>query len=272
MKKLICMLLMLVIMLGCGCAKKPAQTNAVDLMPNADPETSALALYVYDGQTITCRYLFEDTAYRAKVMEDFHNANARETVVDVTMLKPPFYGIEMGAGDLGVASGLWSDGYFIAKNGKTYTFEYDFEAFLDEHPWDEADTFHDLAIMPCADLVAKTPSGWNTEFLTPADEPVADASGIVMDMQLEEDLIQVQFTNNGAEEWGYGYDYGLHVLLNGTWYFVPAEQEMAFIEVLCMLPVGATSQETYSLAPYGDLPAGTYRFVTQGLAAEFTVE
>lgn len=266
MKKILTFLLIL-LLTGCGAQR----AGTVDLMPNADPETSALALYLYDGQTITRRHLFEDTQYRAEVMKDFHYAKAREVEVDVTVLQPPFYGIEMGAGDLGMAYGLWSDGYFIAQNGTTYAFDYDFEALLNEHPWDDPDAFSDLAVMPCADLVAKTENGWNTAFLTEADA-LTPPSGITMEARIDGDEVQVQFTNASQEEWGYGYDYGLRVLLDGTWYYVPVAQDMAVIEILCMLPAGGTSEETYSLAPYGDLPSGTYCFVTQQLSAEFTVK
>lgn len=267
MKRIMTILLLILLLSGCG-ARKAA---TVDLMPNADPETSALGLYVYDGETITRRHLFQTDQYRADVMQAFHYAEAQEAAVDVTELQPPFYGIEMGAGDFGTACGLWSDGYFIAQNGKTYAFNYDFEALLNDHPWDQPDTFQSLDIMPCANLIAKTAKGWNTAFLTAAEEPVPP-SGIAMTAQFEADTVQVEFENLSSEEWGYGYDYGLEVLLHDTWYYVPAEREMSFISLLCLLQPGGTAQESYSLAPYGVLPSGTYRFVTQGMAAEFAIE
>ena len=267
MKKIVAMLLSLLLFAGCGAQKLPK----VDLMPDADHENSALALYIYDGKTVTRRHLFETDQYRAQVMEAFHNAEVREAAVDVTALQPPFYGIEMGAGDLGMACGLWSDGYFIAQNGKVYAFDYDFEALLSDHPWEAPDEFHSLDLMPCAALVAKTAKGWNPGFLTEAQEPVPP-SGITMTAQFDADQVAVEFENDSAEEWGYGYDYGLEVLLGDTWYYVPSEQEMSFISLLCMLAPGGSSQETYSLAHYGTLPPGTYRFVTQGLTAEFVRE
>ena len=144
MKKLLCIALILLL---AGCTLKHSST--VDLMPHADPQTSALTLYIYDGETITRQHLFETDQYRADVMEDFHQAQAQETAVDVTTLRPPFYGIEMGAGDYGTAYGLWADGYFIARNGKVYAFDYDFETFSTAHPWTDADEFSNLAVMPC---------------------------------------------------------------------------------------------------------------------------
>ncbi len=267
MKKIMIMFLSLFLLAGCGIQKSPT----VDLMPGADPEISALALYVYDGETITRRHLFETDEYRAEIMRAFHDAEAQEAAVDVTTLQPPFYGIEMGAGDLGTACGLWSSGYFIAQNGKTYAFDYDFESFLNDHPWDAPDEFQNLDVMPCAHLVAKTANGWNTAFLTESEELIPP-SGITMVAQFIGDTVQVRFENDSDVEWGYGYDFGLQVLLGDIWYDVPAEQEMCVVDILCMLPPGLTSEETYTLAPYGMLPSGTYRFVSQGLTAEFERE
>jgi len=266
-KRMICLILLLTMFAGCGVP----EVQTVDLMPNADAKTSALALYIYDGQTITRQHLFEDDRYREQVMEQFHNAQACETSVDVTTLEPPFYGIEMGAGDLGVTYGLWSDGYFITGSGGVYSFDFDFEAFSREHPWDERDTFTNLAVMPCADIVAKTEDGWNDAFLTMAEE-LTPPVGITMQVQIDGMDVDVTFANDSGAEWGYGYDYGLQVLLDDHWYYVPAEQQVAVIDILCMLPDGKQTQERYSLAPFGQLPAGTYRFVTQQLSSEFTVE
>ena len=259
MKKLICLLVAFLLLCGCGSEEAAA---TVDLMPNAQPDTSALTLYLYDGQTITRRHLFEDTIYRENVMKDFHEAKATAVAIDVSTLTPPFYGIEMGAGELGMVCGT----------GNTYTFDYDFDAFLQTHPWDEPDAFSNLAVMPCANFVAKTENGWNKAFLTEA-EPLDPPEGVFVTEALTTDNeIIMEFTNQSGEEWGYGYDYGLRVLLDEAWYYVPAEREMAFIEILCMLPDGVSTSETYSLEPYGFLPAGEYRLVTQGLFADFTVQ
>lgn len=266
MKKLLCIALILLL---AGCTAKTS--SAVDLMPRADPQTSALTLYIYDGETITRQHLFETDQYRADVMEDFHQAQAQEAAVDVTTLRPPFYGIEMGAGDYGTAYGLWADGYFIARNGKVYAFDYDFETFSTEHPWTEADEFSNLAIMPCADLAAKTSTGWNTAFLTEAEELVPP-SGIVLEAVVGTDRVEAEFTNLSDTEWGYGCDFGLQVLLADRWYHVPAERNLCFESILYTLPAGQSAQQSYSLEPYGMLPPGTYRFVSQQMFAEFEVK
>lgn len=306
MKILIMITLLLLLLCGCGKTNEPTavpsqkqtsaetkltekeqpQTNTendvpdeqpsdavvtVDLMPGVKPESSALGIYIYDGETILRRHLFETEAVRAQVMEAFHQAQVIPAQVDLTALQPPFYAIEMGAEEMGMIYGLWSDGYFITKTGEVYKFDYDFEALLSDYPWSEPDEFTNLTVMPGAKYVAKTDDGWNTAFMTEA-EPLTPPQGITMQAQVEGDQITAQFINNTSEEWGYGYDFGLRVLVDDVWYYVPADQEMAFCEVLMLLQPGETSEETYSLSPYGKLPSGTYQFVTQNLAAEFAVE
>jgi len=177
----------------------------------------------------------------------------------------------MGGGDLGMICGLWSDGYFITKTGDVYEFEYDFEEFLFNHPWSAPEELFNVDLMPCAKYVACAEKGWNTSFMTKA-QPLTPPEGIEMQMQLDGADAKVTFTNNTEEEWGYGLDFGLQVLVDDVWYIVPAEQEMGFCMVLMLLPPGERAEQTYSLASYGDLPTGTYRFVTQQLSSEFTVK
>ena len=60
--------------------------------------------------------------------------------------------------------------------------------------------------------------------------------------------------------------------LDGTWYEIPAEREMAFPEIMIMLPDGESAEQTCSLEPYGSLPDGVYRVVMEKLTAEFAVK
>ena len=264
MKKLLCIICLLLLLTGCG--------GRVDLMPNASPETSALGLYAYDGQTITRQHLFETEQIREGVLKSFHEAKAEPAEIDVTALEPPFYGLEIGGTDGDSVYGLWSGGYFIMGDGSVYKFDYDFEALREKYGFEEPDTFSSLAVMPCASYVAKSETGWNKAFLTeaaPVDAPEAVEAEL---LEQTEKSVRVRITNHGTEDWGYGYAYGVQVLLDGAWFEIPAEQERSFIEILLMIPQDASTEETYTLEPYGDLPAGTYRIVSHGLTIEFVVE
>ena len=284
MKKLLCLLTLLLLLTGCGSIMR-STAETVDLMPGVSPGNSALGLYIYDGETITRRHLFETEAVRAEAIEPFRTAKVKPAAVDMTTLRPPFYGLEMGGSDGWSVYGLWSDGYFIMGDGTAYEFDYDFEAFRQRYAFGEPDEFQTLTVMPCASHVAKSETGWNKAFLTEAELPVAQKSPSALLaggqpksslsatlMGQTEKEITVEFTNLGDPDCGYGYAYSLQVLLDGKWYSVPAEQEMAFIEILVHVPVGGSKEENFSLEPYGDLPAGTYRVLTNGLTVEFSIE
>lgn len=264
MKRLIAMLAAVLLLTGCA--------GRVDLMPDASPETSALALYTCDGQTVTRQFLFETEKIRDGVLKDFRRAKAEPAEVDVTTLQPPYYGLEIGSTEEGSTCGLWADGYFLTGSGAAYRLDYDFERLLADYNWEEPDTFQSLAVMPCASSVARTENSWNRNFLTAAQEP-QQPEGITLELleQGEHSLI-VRFTNGTQEEWDYGYAFCLQVNLDGQWYEIPAERELSFIEVAVILPAGVETTETYDFSAYGALLAGTYRLVTEsGLWTEFSV-
>lgn len=271
MKKLLYLLTMLLLLTGCGSMMK-STTETVDLMPGVSPENSALGLYVYDGETIIRQHLFETETVRAEAIEPFRKAEVKPAAVDVTTLRPPFYGLEMGGADGWSVYGLWSDGYFIMGDGTTYVFDYDFEVFRERYAFGEPDEFQTLTVMPCASYVAKSESGWNKAFLTEAEEPnvLTGVTARLTDQTSE--LITAEFLNERNVEWYYGYDYSVQVLLDDVWYTIPPERLVPFVEVLRILPAGGSSKEEFSLESYGNLPVGSYRVFCNGLTVEFSIE
>lgn len=70
------------------------------------------------------------------------------------------------------------------------------------------------------------------------------------------------FENLTADEYYYGVPFTLEVWLEDSWYQVPFDEPVAFIEIAFLLEANATTEEVISLATYFDkLPAGTYRIV-----------
>ena len=267
MKRVFCALVCLLMLTGC------AGKKAVDLMPDAEPATSALGLYIYDGETITRQMLFATDAVRKEAMEDFRKAKAEPCEVDVTTLRPPYYGLEMGGEEKGTIYGLWADGYFIRDDGKTYRFDYNFEKLLADYPFELRQESENLMLMPCAAYMAKTEAGWNLNFLTEAeDKPVPEGITMEIEKQKKDEIIAV-FHNRSGEEWGFGHAFSLQVLLDEQWYYVPAEDgNYAFTEELLIVPNGESQQETYHLEVYGTLFPGFYRIVsTEGLWVEFEI-
>lgn len=143
-----------------------------------------------------------------------------------------------------------------------------------------------LLVTLCAcDKAPLTKSGWNADALERAGSPLS--SGIVS-FELKEvnevGMVIVTMTNNSDTELTYGEGYRLDVLLDGLWYRVPTtEGNWAFVSLAYLLPAGESTELTYGAdnsAMYGDLPAGTYRIMTdvrldretEYLSVEFTLD
>jgi len=264
MKRLLCLALVLLLLTGCG--------STVDLMPKASPATSALGLYVYDGETITRQHLFETDAIRAEAIEDFRKAHAKPAEVDLTTLQPPFYGLEMGGTDGYTVYGLWVDGYFIRGNGNVYEFDYDFEQFRSQYDFEEPDEFQMLTVIPCVNYLAKSETGWNASVLTASDFNSVEQSVDAVLIEQTKTHLTIELTNNGTEEWCYGHAFWLETEINGKWYRIPAEQDVAFTEEGLLVSPGGAAEERCWIEPYGELPSGNYRLVFyQNLAVEFTI-
>lgn len=279
MKKRIMVLTLLFLLTGCRAVEPQPQTppapttvigeeQTVDLMPDASPETSALALYFYDGQTVRRSFLFDSRAEEV-ILKDFHNAKVLPVALNTTELKPPYYALEIGGKDGFSVCGLWSDGYFLTDDGAAYAFGYDFPALRQAYVWENEDTFTDSAVLPCAYHAARTENGWNTGFLTAAQKPEGQ-KGISMKLvSVSAEQAVVRYVNQRFEAWSYGLSTELHVLSNGEWYRLPTQKDYGVSSIAMLVSAGQSREQDYSLAPYGQLPAGTYRLVSNGLSVEF---
>ena len=279
MKRMSILLVLLMLLAGCGSLPEtpnspteitgPSET--VDLMPGASPETSALALYIYDGQSVTRQFLFDERKME-DALKDFRSADVQPVTLNPADLKAPYYGLEIGGKDGFSVCGLWSQGYFIMGDGSAYRFDYDFTALEQYFDGDVPDTFSDSAYLPCAEYAARTADGWNTDFLIPAEEPAGE-KGISMKLvSLEEKNVNVRYVNHSGSEWSYGLYAELHAQVDGEWYTLPTVGDYVVISIAKLVPAGKDVEESYSLQPWGDLFPGTYRLVGNGLSAEFSVE
>lgn len=252
---------------GCG-----AKGNA--LMKNASPDTSALALYVYDGETTTRGFLF-DPAVEREILNDLARVSAKEapdwSPEQITL---PIYGLDIIDEDGWPILAAWSNGYWITQDGTAYHFDYDFKALEADHDWTSKDSWPSISIMPCAYYLTKSDNGWNANTLSPAGEYFA-AENITAELIAQtEETVTIALTNSGTEEWMYGEYYYLDVLLDGTWYSVPtAPGNWGFTDIGIILPAKTTQNKTYNLTMYGELPSGQYRLVaSQSVPVEFTIE
>lgn len=244
------------------------------LMENASPGTSALALYVYDGETATRGFIF-DSAVENDILHNLASVSVKEapdwTPDQITL---PIYGLEISDTEGWTIHAAWSNGYWITQDGIAYHFDYDFEALESDYEWTSKDTWPSISIMPCAYYLTKDSSGWNNAILSPSKEFSAPENISAELTSQTEETLSIALTNTGTEEWCYGEYYYLDVLLDGTWYSVPTTPgNWAFTDIGIILPARKTQNKTYNLTMYGDLPAGQYRLIaSQCVPIEFTIE
>lgn len=138
-----------------------------------------------------------------------------------------------------------------------------------------------LALAGCGSTAAaentpdadETADGWDAAALSPAEEWTAPEHITIELASYTKIALVAELTNSGSEPWTYGAAYSIQVLLDETWYVVPAAAQNTVIPSIAYgLPAGETREEIYYYySVYGDLPAGTYRLVVDGAAAEFTL-
>ncbi len=260
----------LLLFLLAGCAKKNT------LLAGAAPEISALSLFHYDGETITRQLLF-DAAQEQKLLDALARVPAKQDASWLpTQATAPIWAFEISNKDGESLYGAWSDGHWITSDGAVYTFDFDFAALQSAYDWDAdtTDTFSDFSVLPCARVMTRGEDGWHAELLTPA-APLTPPEGISMTLTefLLPGKLTVELVNNSEEEWSYGKYFSVQALLDGVWYNIPpVPGAWGFEDIAMLLPAGKTAEESYMLAMYGNLPAGTYRLVVEGLSAEFTIE
>lgn len=252
--------------------EKPAAISPNGLMDGASPSTSALARYVWDGETVTRDFLFETPAVEEvlALLDEIPVTEAADWTP--ALVTAPIYGFEISDTNGWPLQAAWSNGYWITDDGRAYTFAFDMES-LSEFHWREQDEFDTTTVLPCARILSRSEDGWYPALLTKAEEPEPPAGITLTIDSIVDGEITATFHNGGTETWTFGEYYGLEVKLDGVWYEVPTEGGgWAFHDIAYELASIESGTLTYNLAMYGDLPAGSYRLVANGLTAEFIVE
>jgi len=243
-----------------------------DLMQGASPSTSALALYHYDGETVTRTYVFERNEIQ-QVLDELSAVKIEEvdewSLGDLTL---PMYGFRIGSTTGTPINAAWSNGYWIDRDGKAYSFDFDFEKLQQDYNWTNTNWFSSFTVFPNARTFTIENRGWDSRFLTTAPS-INPPAGISMTLNSwENNSVSVYITNENDTEWMYGQHFEIHVLLNNIWYDIPVDKDnWVFTDEGLIVQAGETIEHNYNLLMYGHLPAGTYRIVAYGLFVENTI-
>lgn len=232
------------------------------LLENASPDTSALTLFYYDGETVTRRMLFDSEKEKAILQKI--NELPYETA-DISQLENwqvPCYGLEIGDEEWGYivayAGGLW-----LNRNREVYAVSVDFPSIWDEvgNEYEEVSPFYGF----CNGSIL---SKYDQRFRVESQVDEAVESNVTLTVTgITDGIATAVLDNQSGEVKMYGEDYCLEKKIDGKWYELYIEDTTVNYDVSCVGICFADSEQhtvKCDLNIYGKLEAGEYRLIKSG--------
>ena len=240
-----------------------------NILAGASPDTSALQMYYFDGETVVVRTLY-DSDTEKEVIKKINGIPLQAAEEDaLSQMEPPFYGFWVSSQDGFDISVAASGGVWLKNDGAVYYGDTDLSGLWEQMEGKDEDTWNALNFPNAGRL-----SAYHTIFLLKADEQTAEVpEGLTLTVEdIGTSEITVRITNNSEEEFSYGEYFSIQKQIDGQWYTVPVRADnVGFQDIAHILPNGESASETYNLDIYGTLEPGTYRLVVETLSAEFLV-
>ena len=240
-----------------------------NILAGASPDTSALQMYYFDGETVVVRTLY-DSGTEKEVIKKINGIPLQAAEEDaLSQMEPPFYGFWISGQDGFDISVAASGGVWLKNDGAVYYGDTDLSGLWEQMEGKDEDTWNALNFPNVGRL-----SAYHTIFLLKADEQTAEVpEGLTLTVEdIGTSEITVRITNNSGEEFSYGEYFSIQKQIDGQWYTVPVRADnVGFQDIAHILPNGESASETYNLNIYGTLEPGTYRLVVETLSAEFLV-
>lgn len=240
-----------------------------NILAGASPDTSALQMYYFDGETVVVRTLY-DSDTEKEVIKKINGIPLQAAEEDaLSKMEPPFYGFWISGQDGFDISVAASGGVWLKNDGAVYYGDTDLSVLWEQMEGKDEDTWNVLSFPNAGRL-----SAYHTIFLLKADEQTAEVpEGLTLTVEdIGTSEITVRITNNSGEEFSYGEYFSIQKQIDGQWYTVPVRADnVGFQDIAHILPNGESASETYNLDIYGTLEPGTYRLVVETLSADFLV-
>ena len=240
-----------------------------NILAGASPDTSALQMYYFDGETVVVRTLY-DSDTEKEVIKKINGIPLQAAEEDaLSQMEPPFYGFWISGQDGFDISVAASGGVWLKNDGAVYYGDTDLSGLWEQMEGKDEDTWNALNFPNAGRL-----SAYHTIFLLKADEQTAEVpEGLTLTVEdIGTSEITVRITNNSGEEFSYGEYFSIQKQIDGQWYTVPVRADnVGFQDIAHILPNGESASETYNLDIYGTLEPGTYRLVVETLSADFLV-
>lgn len=251
---------------GSRTAEKPKAQNS--LWDAASPGTSMISFSCFDGKSGYTAYEHEE---REQLLAELKATPAkRPDAIPYDRIKYPVYGNWIGTKDGRGLQMIWTNGILITRDGEAYEFDFDWEK-LTAREWTQKRELSGLVEIPGAYYLMNQNGQWNFSLMTAAEPEKAPADIEMIIKNHSRESVEVSLKNAGKEVWTYGADYSLKVLNGESWYAVPTipTENWGFVSIGYELAPQQSADRTYSLAMFGELPAGNYKLNVNGCEAEF---
>lgn len=249
-------------------AKKEGKVS-IQPLKDASVETSAMCLWEHNGSTTENCWLFDKNGEQ-EIVDYINGIEISDEVkdFDTDSLDGSIYGIGIGSSD-GWIRFAWCDGYAFLEDGSVYKADIDFSRIKSSYSWQDKDKMP-LASFPNMYYIAKKDGKWNQRFLEKSKKLKSNGLKVTA-KKFDGTKLVVKLKNKTKKELCYGEGFSLQVKLDGSWYCIPAKDDMCFIDIANIMKAGKDTKKTYDLSAYGGLPSGKYRIVIDGASAAFNV-
>lgn len=262
-----------------------------NLFDSVDTENGVFTLTVSDG---TSRKLFRtrnDVSAKKKLLSDLSRVSAKPfsgTPHDVPApaVDSPAYVFSAYTKDGSDFSVLYIGGYLVTDDGSVYKFDFDFASVPEKYYFTEDSTINSAAT-GFESILARDGDSFDASRLVthedymsvhsvnyPAAPDGITASFVSLDDNDGKPAVTVEISNGTNSEFSFGKYYIIEVSVDGKWYVLPElpDRPVMVEDIGIGLAAGKSTEMTYSLWNWGDLPAGTYRVtISDNLSAEFTI-
>lgn len=239
------------------------------MLENASPETSAMALYCFDGENTNVKWLFdkeEEKRIIAEVNELKTKSVPESTAADI---KIPCYGINICDKEGYEIWLTYSDGLWLLKDGSMYKAEYDLKSLYDDTPETHTDSFKGGIYMLNAGIMKE----YDMAYYEKADDFVNIRSDITMTVtKVEGNTVYIKLENNSDDDFSYSESFSLQKEIDGSWYRMPDRlSNYGFNSILIRLPAHESVEQKCDITKFGELGKGHYRIEKEGLLADFYI-
>lgn len=265
-KRIFVVLILAFIFIG-GCGKKGQDCK---MLENASPETSAMSLYYFDGDSTTIKWLY-DSKEEQKIIDAINALKTQTISVErVSEMSVPSYGLAISDKEGYEIWLTYSDGLWLLKDGSVYGAEYDFKSLFDSITGGDVSTQNGGIYMPNSAILGQ----YDVRYYAETGDMTSSRDGISLSVvSVDGNIVTIQIENDSVEEYTYGTYYSLQKEIDGKWYAIPAAlSNYGFEDIAYILEAGKTAEEKCDLTMYGELQEGHYRIEKDQLAAEFYLE